>query len=177
MKTLQEYSKSRNDSLISEALDDKLDEKTFAKLASMPASVAELRSACATHSGFKTLQKKAAAASFEISSGFIRYIKMVDKKGKTLAIGLDDVILNYDAQTSKGLTDWEIRFQSDHYGCRTDPAKSNKMHLNARIHMNMDDKELLTAKKEIGALVDFVVWFNAQKIEKMLPVFGETRIV
>ena len=39
----------------------------------------------------------------------------------------------------------------------------------------MDDKELKEARKEIDVLVDFVLWFNGQKIEKLLPVFGETR--
>lgn len=178
MKTIKEYAQAKaGSSMLMEALEDKLDEKKFSKLAPMPKNANELRSSCASHAGFKTLQKKASAAGFDVSSGFIRYMKMVDKDGKTVSIGLDNIVLNYDAQNSKGLTNWEISFQSDHYGSRTNPDKSNKLKLSAHLHMNMDNKELVAAKKEIETLVDFVVWFNNQKIEKLLPVFGETRVM
>lgn len=162
--------------LIMEDLAKELDDKKFAKFAKMPTDVPSLRAACAKHKGFADLKSRAAAVGMKITSGFIRYCRYVDKKGKTVKNVLEDVVLNFDCPGgSTSVTDWQIYFRHDFYGDRTSTKNANKLELNARIHPNMTTKELIKAKEEVDALVDFVVWFNSQRIGHILPVFTEEK--
>jgi len=167
---------SERSEMITEDLAKELDDKKFAKFAKMPTDVLALRAACAKHKGFADLKSRAAAVGMKVTSGFIRYCKYVDKNGKTVKNVLEDVVLNFDCPGgSTSVTDWQVYFRHDFYGDRTSTKNANKLELNARIHPNMTTKELIKAKEEVNALVDFVVWFNSQRIGHILPVFTEER--
>ena len=167
---------SERSEMITEDLAKELDDKKFAKFAKMPTDVLALRAACAKHKGFADLKSRAAAVGMKVTSGFIRYCKYVDKNGKTVKNVLEDVVLNFDCPGgSTSVTDWQVYFRHDFYGDRTSTKNANKLELNARIHPNMTTKELIKAKEEVDALVDFVVWFNSQRIGHILPVFTEEK--
>lgn len=169
---------SESSEMIMEDLAKELDDKKFAKFAKMPTDVLSLRAACAKHKGFADLKSRAAAVGMKVTSGFIRYCKYVDKNGKTAKNVLEDVVLNFDCPGgSTSVTDWQIYFRHDFYGDRTSTKNANKLELNARIHPNMTTKELIKAKEEVNALVDFVVWFNSQRIGHILPVFTEEKFL
>lgn len=189
MKSIKEYMRksslfegimdngcSESSEMIMEDLAKELDDKKFAKFAKMPTDVLALRAACAKHKGFADLKSRAAAVGMKVTSGFIRYCKYVDNKGKTVKNVLEDVVLNFDCPGgSTSVTDWQVYFRHDFYGDRTSTKNANKLELNARIHPNMTTKELIKAKEEVDALVDFVVWFNSQRIGHILPVFTEEK--
>lgn len=160
--------------LMMESLEAEINEKKFEKMEPMPQNVAELHAICSRHKGFCDLQKRAAAAGIIVNSGFIQYRKYVAPKDVNFSkIVLERVVLNLTNPDSS-VTGFKVYFKSDDYGNKTSD-KANKLQMDASIYTKMDSSQLLKAKEEIDALIKFVVWFNSQKIEKLLPLVGEVK--